>query len=146
LVKKEAKGMNKKHFIKEEAWTKIYDYLKGFGNIYVKNESDCRRFVEGVFWMLKSGAQWRLLPESYGNWNTVYRRFADWSEKGIWYKMLYHFSEDADMEYIMIDSTILRAHACATPQKKIKNPKVSGVQKAGSRQKSTPFAMRSAIR
>jgi transposase len=138
--------MNEKHFIKEETWIKIYDYLKGFDNIYVKNESDCRKFVEGVFWMLKSGAQWRLLPEIYGNWNTVYRRFADWSEKGIWYKMLYHFSGDADMEYIMIDSTILRAHACATPQKKTKNPKVSDARKAGSRQKSTPFAMRSAIR
>ena len=101
-------------------WTNIYKYLCGFSNIYVRDEVHCRRFVEGVLWMARSGAQWRLLPKEYGDWNTVYRRFADWAEKGIWYKMLYYFSNDADMEYIMIDSTILRAHACATVKKTIK--------------------------
>jgi putative transposase len=98
-------------------WSRIYDYLRDYPEIYVKNEDQCRRFVEGVFWMARSGAQWRLLPKEYGAWNTVYRRFADWAEKGIWYKMLYYFQSDADMEYIMIDSTILRAHACSSPAK-----------------------------
>jgi transposase len=98
-------------------WSRIYDYLCEYSEIYVKNEEKCRRFVEGVFWIARSGSQWRLLPTEYGAWNTVYRRFADWAQKGIWYKMLYYFQSDADMEYIMIDSTILRAHACATPAK-----------------------------
>ncbi len=73
--------------------------------------------------MAKSGSQWRLLPKEYGNWNKTYHRFSDWAEKGIWYKTLYYFAEDSNMEYIMIDSTILRAHACATPKKTIKNHK-----------------------
>ena len=103
--------------IGERQWKKIYGYLQEFTEIYVRNEASCRRFVEGVFWMLRSGAQWRMLPAAFGHWNTVYRRFADWAQKGIWYKMLYYFSEEPDMEYIMVDSTILRAHACATPQK-----------------------------
>jgi len=98
-------------------WPHIYEYLCEFPEIYVKNEADCRTFVEAVFWMARSGSQWRLLPKEYGAWNTVYRRFSDWAKKGIWYKMLYYFQQDKDMEYIMIDSTILRAHACATPAK-----------------------------
>lgn len=107
--------------ISDQAWIKIYEYLTEFQNIYIRNKEHCRRFVEAVFWMARSGAQWRFLPKEYGDWNTVYRRFADWAKKGIWYKMLYYFAQDADMEYIMIDSTILRSHACATP-KKISKP------------------------
>ena len=109
--------------LRKEQWKKIYEYLQGFPGIYVRNEEATCRFVEGVLWMAKSGSQWRLLDKAYGEWNTVYRRFADWAEKGVWYKMLYYFSADADMEYLMIDSTILRAHACATPKKTNKRNK-----------------------
>ena len=98
----------------DHQWSNIYKYLQGFGNIYVKNESDTNRFVEAVLWMARSGAQWRLLAKEYGDWNAVYRRFSDWAEKGVWYKMLYYFADNPDMEYIMIDSTILRAHACSS--------------------------------
>jgi hypothetical protein len=54
-----------------------------------------------------------LLPPDYGNGNVVSQRFVDWAERGVWYKMLYYFAHDPDMTSIMIDSTILRAHACA---------------------------------
>jgi transposase len=113
--------------INDNTWSKIYDYLQGFlkdRTIYIRSESSCRKFVEAVYFMARSGLQWRLLPAEFGHWNTVYRRFADWSEKGIWYKMFYYFQNDSDMEYIMIDSTILRAHACASGgsiKKKVKN-------------------------
>ena len=103
--------------LRSDQWDKIYHYLCEQKGLHTGNEKNVRRFVEGVFWMLKSGAQWRLLPKEYGNWNVVYQRFVDWCEKGIWYKMLYYFSNDPDMEYIMIDSTILRAHACAAVKK-----------------------------
>lgn len=98
-------------------WENIYHYLSQYKGLHVSNEESVRRFVEGVFWMLKSGAQWRLLPREYGNWNHVYQRFAHWADKGIWHKMLYYFAKDPDMEYIMVDSTILRAHACAAGAK-----------------------------
>ena len=103
--------------INENAWSKIYQYLQGFLKtraIYVKSEIHARRFVEAVYFMARSGLQWRLLPAEFGRWHTIYTRFADWSDKGIWYKMFYYFQNDPDMEYIMIDSTILRAHACAS--------------------------------
>ena len=94
-------------------WSKIYEYLEGYPRIHTKNEDKAKRFVEAVFWIVRSGSQWRLLPKEYGNWNVVYQRFSDWAERGVWYKMLYYFANDPDMEYIMVDSTILRAHACA---------------------------------
>lgn len=103
----------RKH-LTEYQWSHIYEYLKEYPRIHSNNEDKTRRFVEAVFWIVRSGAQWRLLPKEYGDWNVTYQRFADWAERGVWYKMLYYFAKDPDMEYIMVDSTILRAHACAS--------------------------------
>lgn len=100
------------------AWQRLYEYLVDFPRIHTGDEASTRRFVEAVFWIVRGGAQWRWLPKEYGDWNTVYHRFADWADRGVWYKMLYYFADDPDMEYIMIDSTILRAHACAAGAKK----------------------------
>ena len=111
--------MERGMILKEEAWVLLYDFLKGCGReIYTANEEKTRNFIEAVWWISRSGAQWRLLPEKYVDWNTAYHRFADWSEKGIWKKMFEHFSSDRDLEYLMIDSTIVRAHACAAGAKK----------------------------
>jgi len=103
----------KKEYISEMAWSKIFNFLKQQENIYIKAERDCKKFVEGTFWMARTGAQWRELPEKYGNWNSVFSRFNAWSKKHIWEKLLSFCAEDPDMEYVMIDATIVRAHACS---------------------------------
>lgn len=104
-------------------WGKIYAYLCTFPRLHTRHEDTCRRFVEAVLWVLRSGAPWRLLPQSSGNWNVVYQRFADWATRGVWYKMLYYCAQDPAMTVLMIDRTILRAHACAAgAQKKVRGP------------------------
>ena len=57
--------------IGEREWGWIYEYLNEFKDIYVCQEAHCRQCVEGVFWMARSGAQWRLLPAEYGSWNSA---------------------------------------------------------------------------
>jgi len=99
--------------IKNEQWAKIVRFLRACPDVYVGQEAQCRRFIEGVLWIARSGSQWRLLPTEYGNWNSVYKRFGRWCDKDIWHKMHQHFADDPDMEYLILDSTIVRAHPCA---------------------------------
>lgn len=103
----------------DNQWTKIRGFLVADPNAYVgKDEMACRKFVEAVKWVSRSGAQWRLLPESYGKWNSIYKRYVRWCEKGVWQRMFAHFADDPDMENGMIDSTIVRAHPCAAGAQK----------------------------
>ena len=105
--------------LQDQQWIKIRDFLKNERHAYLgKNEEECRRFVEAVVWISRSGAQWRLLPTEYGKWNTIYKRFARWCDQGVWERMLLHFADDPDMENGMIDSTIVRAHPCAAGAQK----------------------------
>ena len=105
-------------------WEKILSFLKTCPNIYIGQENECRQFLEAVFWITRSGSQWRLLPEQYGNWNTVYKRFARWSAAGVFEKLFENFSSDRDLEYLLIDSTIVRAHACSSGAQKKKATKL----------------------
>lgn len=110
--------------LQDKQWAKVRDFLRGDPNAYIgKDEEECRRFVEGVLWITRSGASWRLLPSEYGRWNTIYKRFARWCDQGVWERMLQHFADDPDMEQGMIDSTIVRAHPLSASGVKV--PKTS---------------------
>jgi transposase len=120
----------------DDQWTRIRDFLLQDPNAYVGNEANCRRFVEAVKWLSRSGSQWRLLPSEYGNWNSVFKRFRRWCHSGVWARMLDHFADDPDMENGMIDSTIIRAHPCAAGAEKNTASKLWDVAEGGSPPKS----------
>ena len=100
-------------------WDKILTFLRSRSDLYVGREDHCRRFVTGVLWIARSGAPWRFLPAEYGNWNSVYKRHAGWCDRGIWAALHHHLADDPDTEYLIIDSTIVRAHpdAAGAPKK-----------------------------
>ena len=112
-----------RHRLDDLNWSKIYARLKRIPGIYAGNEDKCRTFVDAVHWIMRTGAQWRDLPSEFGRWNTVFKRFARWSDKGVWDNLHQHFIEEPDMEWLLIDSTVVRAHPCAAGA-----PKKSGGQ------------------
>jgi transposase len=87
--------------------------LYQYPGVYVGKGLKCRRFIEGVFWVLRTGAPWRDVPKSYGKWNSIYQRFGRWCDRNIWSDMFDYFAQDADLEWLIPDGTIIRAHPCA---------------------------------
>ena len=106
------------YHLKEREWQFIYNNLQKISWIRKSKISDLRLFTEGVFFILKGGCQWRLLPSVYGKWQTVYRRFIRWNAKGVWSDLFANSIEDRDLQEVMLDGTIVRAHACAAGYRK----------------------------
>jgi transposase len=99
--------------IPDNQWLRIYEFLRAHRRSYAEKEANCRRFVEGALWIARSGTQWRLLPETYGSWNSGYKRFARWRDNKVWEQPNQHFVDDPDMEHLLVDGTVVRAHPCA---------------------------------
>ena len=91
-------------------WGRIEGFLPGRPGHVGVTAKDNRNFVNGVLWVLRSGAQWKDLPASYGNWKSVHKRFTRWAKSGLWERIFRVLLEDSDNRYVMIDSTIVRAH------------------------------------
>ncbi len=109
-----------RHRLEDSTWQKIYTYLKTQRGIYTGNEAKTRNFVDAVHWIMRTGAQWRDLPSELGGWNAVFKRFGRWAEQGMWEQVHGHFIEEPDMEWLLIDSTVVRAHPCAAGARKEK--------------------------
>jgi transposase len=102
-----------RHYLDDAAFERMYEYLRSERCVHTGDKQKIRRFLEAIYWLTRSGAQWRFLPDEYGYWNGVYQKFERWSALGIWRRMFHYFSRDKDLEWLMIDSTIVRTHACA---------------------------------
>jgi transposase len=71
---------------------------------------DNRLFVEAVLYRCRTGVPWRDLPEHFGDWKNIHRRYSRWAKSGVWKRVFRHLASDADHEYAMLDSTVVRAH------------------------------------
>jgi putative transposase len=93
--------------------------------------------LEGMLWILRTGAPWRDLPSEYGCWQTVYTRFSRWSQKEVLKRVFDKLAEERDGEGYMIDGTIVRAHQdAAGAPKKAANKRLAALA-AVHRQSST---------
>jgi putative transposase len=111
-------GVSDRLVLDDDDWSRIAPHIIGDERSRGTSGRDNRMFVEGVLWIVRTGAPWRDLPEVFGDWNTVYRRFSRWSRKGIWDRIFAAMSDDPDFEYLIVDSTIVRAHQHAAGAKK----------------------------
>lgn len=98
-------------------WARIRDLLPGKAGDPGRTAVDNRLFVNGVLWVLRSGARWSDLPSRYGSYKSVHKRFTRWATKGVWEQVFKTLTRDRDSEYLMIDSSIVRAHAQAATGK-----------------------------
>ena len=99
-------------------WEKIRDILPGRKASVGVTAKNNRLFVEAVLYRYRAGIAWRDLPERFGDYRVIHTRHTRWSQKGVWEKVFQALSEDADNEYAMIDSTIVRAHQHSAGAKK----------------------------
>ena len=100
-------------------WERLEELLPGCVETVGRTAADNRVFVNGVLWVLRSGAHWHDLPERYGKYKSVHKRFGRWAESGVWDKVFHELVGDRKNQYPTIDSTIVRAHQqAATGRKK----------------------------
>lgn len=104
--------------LSDAAWGRMAPLIIGRADQSGSTGRDNRMFVEGVLWVVRTGAPWRDLPDVFGDWNSVLRRLSGWSAKGVWWRIFEAMSDDPDFEYLIIDSTIVRAHQHAAGAKK----------------------------
>jgi transposase len=135
-----------RHEITDDRWERIKDILPGQAGDPGVTAKDNRLFVNAVLWIDKTGAPWRDLPERFGLWGSVWKRFDRWGAKGVW-KRVFEALQDPDLDWMIIDSTVVRAHQHAAGKKGGKRARPSAAPEADSALKSTssstPWATRS---
>ena len=111
--------------LRNDQWERIEHLLPGKASDRGVTAKDNRLFVEAVLWIARTGSPWRDLPPQLGNWHNVYTRFSRWGKSGVWQQVIEAVRTDADLEALLLDSTIVRAHQHAAGAQKKKAHKRS---------------------
>jgi transposase len=140
--------MRHRHAISDADWDRIKDLLPGRPGQHGGVAKNNRLFIDAVLWIGKTGAPWRDLPERFGNCNSVWKRFDRWARKGVGQRV-FEALQDPDLEWLILDSTIIRAHQHAAGARKktaVRRPKPWAAAAADSGPRFTPPSTVSACR
>jgi transposase len=102
--------MADRHELTDDQWRRIEPLLPGRAGNPGRSGVDNRRFVNAVRWIAKTATPWRDLPERFGKWNSVFQRFNRWCKRDVWQQVAKALGGDIDLEHLLLDSTIVRAH------------------------------------
>lgn len=98
-----------RHDISDDRWAVIEQLLPGRRGQHGGVAANNRLFINAILYIAKTGIAWRDLPSEYGNWDTVYHRYNEWCKTGRWPR-IFEALQDSDLEWLLIDSTVIRAH------------------------------------
>ena len=110
--------MTRRYALTDAQWQRIQDLLPGRAGHVGRPAADNRLFVEAVLYRYRAGIPWRDLPERFGDFRVIHLRHSRWSRSGVWQRVFETLAQDADNEWGMIDSTIVRAHQHSAGAKK----------------------------
>jgi transposase len=96
--------------LSDAQWEKMAPHCLGKATDAGRSGKDNRLFLEAVLWKVRTNSPWRDLPDEFGDWNAIFKRFDYWSERGVFERLFEAVSGDPDMEYAMIDATIVPVH------------------------------------
>ena len=102
--------MGRRYASRDDQWEAVKDMLPGRKETVGVTARDNRLFVEAVLYRYRAGIAWGDLPERFGDWKNGHKRFSRWAQTGVWERVVKYLAADADNEYAMMDSTIVRAH------------------------------------
>lgn len=102
--------MTRRYALRDDQWERIKDLLPGRAGQPGAQARDNRLFVDAMLYRYRAGIPWRDLPARFGDFRVVHLRHSRWSQSGVWQRVFEALAQDADNEYAMIDSTIVRAH------------------------------------
>ena len=122
--------MVSRYELSDAQWGRIAGMLPGKAGDPGRTGADNRLFVNAVLWVLRSGAHWHDLPPRYGKWKSVHKRFSRWAKARVWERVFARLSADPDNEYVMLDSSLVRAHQQAATGKGGAETRLWGVPEA----------------
>lgn len=110
--------MDHRTLVTDELWDRIAPRLPGKTSDPGRTGADNRQFLEAVLYVARTGIPWRDLPRDFGEWNSVYQRFARWEKRGVWEQIFGELSKGGEFSDVLIDSTSIKAHQHAAGAQK----------------------------